>query len=54
MKAEICTDCDGSGEWECDEQGNMYSRPIKCEECNGSGARVRLDDGKYQKIRFRF
>ena len=33
MKPVICPDCSGSGEWECDEAGNMYKHPIKCDSC---------------------
>ena len=40
MKAIVCSACDGTGEWKCNDEGNMYKHPIKCEECNGSGVRI--------------
>lgn len=50
MKAEICSDCGGSGQWECDERGAMYAHPEQCTECNGSGARIRLEDNTLKQM----
>ena len=36
-KLLLCPECDGCGFWYCDERGNEYKRPVKCEDCNGSG-----------------
>ncbi len=36
-KAKQCDTCGGTGQWECDERGNMYEQLVDCEDCKGTG-----------------
>lgn len=47
--AIVCPECHGTGQWECDEMGNEYSHPLQCDDCGGSGARIKLPNGSFQE-----
>jgi len=51
-EAVVCPECGGFGFWDCDEVGREYKTPQKCEDCNGSGARIK--EGKGFQLLFRY
>ena len=35
IEGKNCWSCNGSGQYECDQEGNMYHSPIDCDICHG-------------------